>query len=620
MRAARRSGWAPAALARALWAASRPLATAFWALTAAAALLPAALAVGFGAVVAAIDGGHSLVGPLVLVGVSFTLLSTSGPLASQVAAILGDRTSGSLHQRLMAACSDPPGLAHLERPALADELSTARDFDLGITGPPLGVALGFVASGLAGLAGGLAQCALLLGFRWWAPFVLGGAWAATHWILRRSSVWHGRTDPEVMLEQRHADYSYRLAVDAGPAKELRVFGLGEWTTDRFARRRRRLVDLQWQAMRLSGWPLALTFALLGAAHALVLWTLASGAVDGDVSPARLVVFAQAVVGASALGVGNFAWALQGAAQPVPIIERLGTEMGAQGALAAPTSAAPPLPADGLPAHEVRFEGVSFTYPAGGAPVYDSLDLTIPAGRSVAIVGRNGAGKTTLVKLLCRLYDPGAGAILVDGHDLRDLDLESWRRRVTAVFQDFVRYELPLRANVVPGRGDLADDEVTDAVVAEALVTAGAQGLADLDQVLSKAYQGGTDLSGGQWQRIALARAMAAVRLGAGVVILDEPTAQLDVRGEAEIFERVLAATRGLTTVLISHRFSTVRHADEIIVLEHGRVVEQGSHHDLLARGGRYKEMFDLQAARFGPDGDQDIGDVLPAEGDDDDRP
>ena len=194
-------------------------------------------------------------------------------------------------------------------------------------------------------------------------------------------------------------------------------------------------------------------------------------------------------------------------------------------------------------------------------------------------------------MLCRLYDPQSGAIEVDGVDLRNLELASWRSRLTAVFQDFIRFELPLRDNVAPAGAP-------DATVRAAMTAAGAAGLADLDTVLSRGYPGGTDLSGGQWQRIALARALCAVQLGAGVVFLDEPTAQLDVRGEAEIFERILTATRQATTILISHRFSTVRQADRICVLEHGKVIELGTHEELMALGGRYRTMFDLQAQRF----------------------
>jgi ABC-type multidrug transport system fused ATPase/permease subunit len=238
-------------------------------------------------------------------------------------------------------------------------------------------------------------------------------------------------------------------------------------------------------------------------------------------------------------------------------------------------------------------------------VLDGFDLSIPAGSSLAIVGQNGAGKTTLAKLLCRLYDPQSGTIEVDGVDIRELDLVSWRSRLAAVFQDFVKFELPLRDNVAPAGAP-------DDTIRASLEEAGASALAGLDTVLARGYEGGTDLSGGEWQRVALARALCAVKTGAGVVLLDEPTAQLDVRGEAEIFERLLAATRHATTILISHRFSTVRHADRICVLEHGKVVELGSHDELIAKGGRYKTMFDLQAQRFGATEDEDgkVYDVL----------
>jgi ABC-type multidrug transport system fused ATPase/permease subunit len=231
-------------------------------------------------------------------------------------------------------------------------------------------------------------------------------------------------------------------------------------------------------------------------------------------------------------------------------------------------------------------------------VLEGFDLVVPAGTSLAIVGANGAGKTTLAKLLCRLYDPQAGAIEVDGVELRALDVDSWRSRVAAVFQDFVRFERPLRDNVAPAG---APDEAVRAALEEA----GASGLAGVDTVLARGYEGGTDLSGGQWQRVALARALCAVRLGARLVLLDEPTAHLDVRGEAEIFDRILAATRKLTTILISHRFSTVRHADRICVIEHGRVAELGTHDELIALGGRYRTMFDLQAGRYADETDEE---------------
>jgi ATP-binding cassette subfamily B protein len=390
----------------------------------------------------------------------------------------------------------------------------------------------------------------------------------------------------VKAAQRDAEYAYRLAVDPPAAKELRLFGLGDWVLDRFVERRTTLHRLQYEATRLRERSLLSCLAVVGVGNAVVFGAL----LRGDLALGSLVAFAQAAAGVSNIAFGGLNWSLDGAAAPAAAVLRLREAMAPVGALAPGDQ-----PAAGLPTREIRFRDVTFAYPTGaGRPVLAHLDLTIPAGSSLAVVGVNGAGKTTLAKLLCRLYDPQGGAIEIDGVDLRALDLAEWRRRVTAVFQDFVRFEWPLRDNVAPGG---APDEV----VAAALAGAGATGLAALDTVLARGYPGGTDLSGGQWQRVALARALAAVQLGAGVVLLDEPTAQLDVRGEAEIFDRVLAATRHCTTILVSHRFSTVRHADRICVLEHGQVVELGSHDELLATGGRYRTMFELQAQRFSED-------------------
>jgi ABC-type multidrug transport system fused ATPase/permease subunit len=328
---------------------------------------------------------------------------------------------------------------------------------------------------------------------------------------------------------------------------------------------------------------------------LVLWVLAAEALDHRIALGGLIVYTSAAVGTSMIAFGGLNWALDSAAGPVAAVGRLKAAMGKAGTITSGTR-----PADGMPAHQIRFRDVTFAYPAAPArPVLKGLDLEIPAGSSLAIVGQNGAGKTTLAKLLCRLYDPQSGAIEVDGVDLKDFDLDSWRHRVTAVFQDFVRFELTLRENVAPSEaGKGIENSGLYEVVNAALAEAGADGLSKLDTPLAKGYSGGTDLSGGQWQRVALARALAAVRLGAGLVLLDEPTAQLDVRGEAEIFERVLAATRSCTTILISHRFSTVRHVDRIAVVEHGAVVELGSHDELMERRGRYWTMFTLQAQRF----------------------
>jgi ABC-type multidrug transport system fused ATPase/permease subunit len=566
------------------WA-DHALAAAWWAILVARGLLPAAFAVAMGMLVGAIERGSGLATPLALGGIVFVLLQVLVPIHQAVGSNLGSRTSAWLYDQLTTACVRPPGVGHLEDPKLTSDLTMARDFDLGISGPPLSYAMDFIASELVQMLAGLASAAVLFAYAWWAPLVLAGAWLATHWLLRESGVWRDRETEEVRDAQRHADYAYRLAVGPLAAKELRLFGLADWVVDRFRSQRTYLFELRWQATRLRERPVLWSVLVVLAANVVVFWAMGADAVAGSLALDRLVTFATAAIGASAIAFGGLSWALDGAAAPAAAVLRLQPAMERAGALARGTR-----PVGPLPQRELRFRGVSFAYP-GGAAVLDGLDLVIPAGSSLAIVGRNGAGKTTIAKLLCRLYDPGAGAIEVDGVDLRELDIEPWRGRVSAVFQDFIRFELPLRDNVAPAG---APDEV----VMAALADAGAAGLADLDVVLSRAYPGGTDVSGGQWQRIALARALCAVRLGAGLVLLDEPTAQLDVRGEAEIFDRILAATRMATTILISHRFSTVRHADRICVLEQGRVVELGTHQELMAARGRYRTMFDLQASRF----------------------
>ena len=582
------------------------LATAWWIVLLLRGILPAAFAIAMGILVAAVQGGGALAGPLAVAGAIFVLQQVLSPIHQATSANLGDRTAAWLYDRLTEACVRPPGMGHLEDPTLTSDLTVARDFDLGMTGPPLSISMDFIATGMVQMIAGIASALILAGYAWWAPIVLAGAWLATHWLLRESAIWHDRNTDEVRGAQRDADYAYRLAVDAPASKELRLFGLAGWTIDRFIARRIRLHELQYAATRLRERPVIWSLILVVSANVMVFWALASAAADGRITLGEVVVYVQSAIGVSAIAFGGFSWALDGAAAPVAAVLRLEPAMRPAGALPSGDR-----PADTMPRREIRLRDVTFAYPStslgtgppaapGGSPstpphaaasVLEHFDLTIPAGSSLAIVGQNGAGKTTIAKLLCRLYDPQSGAIEVDGVDIRELDLASWRSRVTAVFQDFMRLELPLRDNVAPAG---APDEV----VRGALESAGATNLAALDTVLARGYEGGTDLSGGQWQRVALARALAAVTLGAGVVLLDEPTAQLDVRGEAEIFDRLLAATRHCTTILISHRFSTVRHADRICVLEHGRVIELGTHDELMRLSGRYRTMFDLQAQRF----------------------
>jgi ABC-type multidrug transport system fused ATPase/permease subunit len=573
-----------------------PLAAAWWSVLVLRGALPAIFAIAMGILIGAVQHGNSLAEPLAFVGVVFVLLQVLAPIHLAISSNLGSRVSAWLYDRLTEACVRPPGMGHLEDPSLTSDLTVAREFDFGMTGPPMYMNMDFIADGLVEMVGGVASALILFGYRWWAPIVLGGAWLSTHYLLRESSIWRDRNTEEVRLAQRHADYAYRMAVDPPAAKEVRLFGLVGWTIERFTANRRRLFDLQHRATRLREKPVLWSLLVVIAANIVVFWSLASAATSGSLALDRLVTFAQVAVGTSMIAFGGLNWALDGTAAPVAAVLRLEPAMGPAGALAQPRH--DPVAADGMPAHEIRVRDLTFSYPQGSHTVLEGFNLTIPAGSSLAIVGQNGAGKTTLAKLLCRLYDPQAGAIEIDGADLRDIDLASWRSRIAAVFQDFIRFELPLRDNVAP-------NGAPDDVILSALEHAGAAGLADLDTPLAKGYKGGTDLSGGQWQRVALARAMCAVQQGAGLVLLDEPTAHLDVRGEAEIFERILAATRDVTTILVSHRFSTVRHVDRICVLEHGRVIELGTHDELMAHGGRYRTMFDLQAKRFASGQDEE---------------
>jgi len=565
--------------------ADRTLAVVWWVVLVLRGVLPAIFAIAIGVLVAEVQRGDRLADGLALVGIVFVLLQVLTPIHQVAGANLGDRTAAWLYDRLTEACVRPPGMGHLEDPKLTNDLTVARDFDLGRTGPPLFIAMDFIASGLVDLLGGLASAVVLAAYAWWAPLVLGGAWLATHWLLRESSIWRDRNTEEVRGAQRDADYAYRLAVDPPASKELRLFGLGGWTIDRFVNRRTRLHALQYEATRLRERPVLWSMLLVIGANVVMFWSLANAAANGSLNLGEVVMFAQSALGTSMIAFGGLNWALDGASAPVAAVLRLEPAMGPAGALPCGKRTAA-----GMPARAIRFRDLTFAYP-GGAPVLQGFDLAIPAGSSLAIVGQNGAGKTTLAKLLCRLYDPQKGGIEIDGVDVREFDLGSWRSRLAAVFQDFIRFELSLRDNVAPAGAP-------DAVVRVALEAAGAADLASLDTVLARGYEGGTDFSGGQWQRIALARALCAVQLGASVVLLDEPTAQLDVRGEAEIFDRILAARRHCTTILISHRFSTVRHADRICVLEHGKVIELGTHAELMAKGGRYRTMFELQAQRF----------------------
>jgi ATP-binding cassette subfamily B protein len=565
--------------------------------------LPPAFTLATGALAQAVEpavgqgmgsaAGRQAVAALAVATVAYVLIQVAGPLRAMVGEILLRRVDESVTVDLMRLVSVPRGISHLEDPAVLDRIAQAQG---AVNGATVGGTVTYLGGAWALRLQGLAALVILSRFRWWLPLLLGAGqavslhWRRRHW-LRMTQVVFDRTD-----SLRQADYLRRLAVQPHAAKEAQVFSLSGWLVDRYRLTFLATMGPVWRTRR-SGLSPALWMALLvlvleGGALALV----ATAGADGTIGLGGAVVYAQAVLGIAALSSFDL--------NDV----RLEDGLASLGVLRAMQAAVPAAvqrmegqrPATGLPVGAIRFEGVQFGYPGRGSNVFDCLDLEIVAGQSLAIVGTNGAGKTTLVKLLARLYDVDGGRITVDGTDLRELDPAGWQRRVAAIFQDFAQYPVSAHDNVAFGAPARAGDR---GGVEEAARLAGALDVVAAlprgwDTVLHRQFTGGAELSGGEWQRIALARALFAVSAGAGVLVLDEPTASLDVRAEAGLYERFLDLTRGVTTIVVSHRFSTVRRAQRIVVLERGRVVEDGSHDELVAAGGRYAEMYALQASRF----------------------
>jgi ATP-binding cassette subfamily B protein len=566
-----------------------------------------ATAISLGLVPGAVDAGlgsaawHELVTVFGVAAAAFVTRQLLVPVERAMGELMTRRIDGQVVDELMSAALRSPGLGPLEDQRALDALRTAaREVESGVQSP------GRAAGGLLALVARYTELtgyAVAVGvvFSWLGAAALVGTVLLFRHGQRGGLRRYARTRYRLAADEREIDYLRRLAGGAAAGKEIRVFGLAGWLRERLRTAHLRFLDVLWtERRRIYLWPFVWFSVVALAVTALVLGVLGvSGATADSLTLTDFVLVAQ-----STLGLLRLAEHYPEADMPTVIgmsayeaVRRFSDQVDAHGG----QESAPPRAAVPAPRSALRFEGVGFHYPGQRQMIVDGLDLTIPVGRCTAIVGVNGAGKTTLVKLLARLYEPTAGAIRLDGVDIRDFPLDDWRARLSVVFQDFVRYESSVADNIGLGAVDFLADRKTIREVVESVGLTGtvARLPRGLDTPLARHLTAGAELSGGQWQRVALARALFALRHGCSIVVLDEPTASLDVRVEARFFAEFADLAKGATTLLISHRFSTVRHADHIVVLEHGRVAEQGGHTDLLARGGRYAELFRLQANRFG---------------------
>jgi ATP-binding cassette subfamily B protein len=572
-------------------------------------VLPVLVLVLMGRVVAAIPAavlngisspaGHQLIVKLAEAGGTYAVSLLRGPAEDALSAAATARVDALMQRRLVRAVCAPIGITHLEDREVLNQLASARG-ELLSAGDPSGAPMALI-SQLGDRLTGVLACVVLCVFSWWVGLELLVVWMLVRRPLAAGLRLQARRGRAAAEPLRRSWYLLGLAWRPAAAKEVRVFGMGDWIADRHREEWLEGTQPAWAALRsLTNTALLAGGAVL-VAYAVAAAELGFAAYHHDVSLRTLVTMLPMLPTSMSAGSISFSdISLEQQLASIPDLDALTagltvtTAESVHGATAA-----------GMPQQAIRLEQVSFSYPGAERPVLTGLDLELSLGHSLGLVGVNGAGKTTLVTLLARMRDPTGGQILADGRPLSELNAREWQRQVAVVYQDYTRFPLSARENVgMFGRGRSVDPAWLERAAKRAGALAVIESLSNgWDTVLSPQFSGGVDLSGGQWQRIALARALYAVEAGARVLVLDEPTAQLDIRGEAAFYDRFLELTAGVTSVVISHRFASVRRADRIAVLDGGAITELGSHEQLLTLDGTYAHMFKLQAERFRENGD-----------------
>lgn len=585
-----------------------------------AALLPAATALTTGLLLASVQR-HG-VGAGIPIAVAIPLLALGaiviadqgiGALTRPLEFLAAGQIDGAHRARVALLALGTPTVEQLERSSTQDLIrATCADPTTWIEQRPSDGALAQFGRPFR-YVGMLASAAVVAKYAWWLVPILFVPALITRVLGVRITRRHFRIWKDYVSQLRRAKYWSEVSTAPAEAKELRVFGVGSWLVARQQSHVRAYLEPVYADERRANWQRAGAALLVLAPLALVYYAVGAGTAAGHATVATESAVLTAAWGTYLAVMSSYDTVMVAGALPVleayeQLRDRLGeparlpTAPTAPGAPAAPTAtaatsaAAPPL---------VRFEAVSFGYALESGPrrpVLDRLDLEIRPGEMLALVGLNGAGKSTMTKLLAGLYTPTSGRITADGVDICDPSgggLPVWRSRLAVVFQDFVRYHLSVLDNVRLGHAGPLNQDAFDAAVRESGLAEVVERLPDgWNTPLARDRTGGVDLSGGQWQQVILARALYAVGCGAQVLVLDEPTAHLDVRTEFELFGRLATLRRRITVVLISHRLSTVRQADRILLLDDGRVAESGTHAELMALQGRYEGMFALQAERF----------------------